>query len=168
MLRGKPNRASARICQPTRHLDDEGTIARIKKGREGEEEGRDDCRRSQNSRGWSLGEPDFISKTREGLGLSTADEGAIFYRCFVIPTNFKEDCYVTAWNCRPGKQGRFHHVIVDATPRAGARELEADEHGPGVHDFRLRGFRSNGQIGGWAPGKGSSRNGGGGHRQKKR
>ena len=105
--------------------------------------------------GWTLGEPDLILQPEEDYQL--AAEGRDIYRCFVIPTNFKEDRYISALELRPGNRKVVHHVIVHTDTNGRARELDEKDPGPGYTTFGGVGFKSSGQVGGWAPGMFPSR-----------
>jgi mono/diheme cytochrome c family protein len=100
--------------------------------------------------GWTLGEPDVVLEPDEDYEL--AAEGPDIYRCFVIPTKFTEDHYVSALEVRPGNRKVVHHVIVHFDTTGAARKLDALDPGPGYTSFGGVGFRSSGMIGGWAPG----------------
>ncbi|HEX4121028.1 MAG TPA: peroxiredoxin, partial [Verrucomicrobiae bacterium] len=100
--------------------------------------------------GWSLGEPDVVLEPDEDYGL--AAEGPDIYRCFVVPTKFTEDHFIRALEVKPGNRRVVHHVIVHFDTTGRARELDAQDPGPGYTAFGGVGFRSGGMIGGWAPG----------------
>lgn len=100
---------------------------------------------------WRLGRvPDAILEIPEyTLGADGPDE----YRCFVLPTQFAEDRYVTAIEVRPGNARVVHHVIafLDVTGRA--RKLDENFPGPGyITSAGFPGFLPSGGLGGWAPG----------------
>ncbi len=105
--------------------------------------------------GWTLGEPDLVLEPEEDYELTA--EGRDVYRCFVIPTNFKEDHYISAVEMRPGNRRVVHHVIAHIDTMGRARELDAKDPGPGYSTFGGVGFKSNGSVGGWAPGNFPSR-----------
>ncbi len=99
---------------------------------------------------WSLGKPDVVLEPDEDYELSA--EGSDIYRCFVIPSNFTEDHFIRALEVQPGNRKVVHHVIVHYDTSGRARELDAQDPGPGYTSFGGVGFRSGGMIGGWAPG----------------
>ena len=100
--------------------------------------------------GWTLGKPDIILEPDEDYTLGA--EGGDLYRCFVIPTKLTEDHYISAIEVRPGNRKVVHHVIVHFDTTGRARELDAQDPGPGYTSFGGVGFKSGGMIGGWAPG----------------
>jgi hypothetical protein len=100
--------------------------------------------------GWTLGKPDVVLEPDEDYTL--AAEGGDLYRCFVIPTKLMEDHYISALEVRPGNRKIVHHVIVHFDTTGRARELDAQDPGPGYTSFGGVGFKSSGMIGGWAPG----------------
>lgn len=102
------------------------------------------------SEGWALGEPDLILDPGEDYTLGA--EGRDVYRCFVIPTQFAEERYVSAVEVRPGNRRVVHHVIVHLDTSGKARELDAKDPGPGYTTGGGVGFPSAGQLAGWAPG----------------
>ncbi len=101
--------------------------------------------------GWKLGrEPDAVFEASEYvLGAEGPDE----YRCFVIPTNFDGDRYVSAIEVRPGNDRVVHHVISFLDTTGKARALDERHEGPGyVTSAGFPGFLPTGGLGGWAPG----------------
>ena len=101
--------------------------------------------------GWTMGEPDAVFSPDESYTLEA--EGADVYRCFVLPTHFAEDRYLTAMEVRPGNSKIVHHVIAFLDTSGQARKLDAADPGPG---YSSRGggigLLPSGAIGGWAPG----------------
>jgi hypothetical protein len=104
----------------------------------------------QFTEGWSLGKPDVVLEPDQDYELGA--EGPDIYRCFVIPSNFTEDHFIRALEVQPGNRKVVHHVIVHYDTTGRARELDAQDAGPGYTSFGGVGFRSGGMIGGWAPG----------------
>lgn len=100
--------------------------------------------------GWSQGEPDAIFEPDESYTLGA--EGNDVYRCFVIPTSYTEDRWVSAMEVRPGNRAVVHHVIVYLDTKGKARALDAADPGPGYTSFGGIGFTPEGSLGGWAPG----------------
>ena len=79
-------------------------------------------------------------------------EGDDIYRCFVVPSNFAEDRWVSAMEVRPGNSLVVHHVIVYLDTSGQARKKDAADAGPGYTSFGGPGFTPVGTLGGWAPG----------------
>jgi mono/diheme cytochrome c family protein len=100
--------------------------------------------------GWMLGEPDLVLKPSESY--TVAAEGRDVYQCFVMPTNFAEDRYVSAVQVRPGNATVVHHVILFLDTSGRARQRDAETPEPGYTAFGGPGFLPNGTLGGWAPG----------------
>ncbi|MBI5801402.1 MAG: ascorbate-dependent monooxygenase [Verrucomicrobia bacterium] len=100
--------------------------------------------------GWRNGEPDLVIEMPEPYTVPA--EGRDIYRNFVIPTGFTEDKWLSAVEIRPGNRRVVHHVLVHLDVSGKARELDAQDPGPGYRTGGGVGFRSAGQIGGWAPG----------------
>jgi peroxiredoxin len=116
--------------------------------------------------GWQLGQPDLVLEPTADFQVGPT--GKDVFRCFVLPSNFTEDKYVTAVEVRPGTPAVVHHclVFVDTTGRA--RQLEADaqknalkpppghdevlDKGPGYTVSMGVGFIPTAGLGGWAPG----------------
>ncbi len=100
--------------------------------------------------GWMLGEPDAVFKAPEfELGPTGADE----YRCYVLPTAFDEDKWVSAVEVKPGNFRVVHHIIVYLDTSGKADKLDAADPGPGYKTYGSSpGFIPVGDMGGWAPG----------------
>ena len=79
-------------------------------------------------------------------------EGDDVYRCFVIPTNYTEDRYVSAVEVKPGNRNIVHHVLVFLDTTGTARKLAGKDGQPGYTTFGGVGFAPSGGLGGWAPG----------------
>lgn len=113
---------------------------------------------------WQLGPPDCILTLPEDFELAAA--GPDVYRCFVLPTHFDEDKYVSAVEVRPGNRRVVHHAVLfvdrhHAGRRVAARWQERSaatdpDRGPGYSlplSFAfLPGFLPEGGLSGWAPG----------------
>jgi mono/diheme cytochrome c family protein len=99
---------------------------------------------------WSAGPPDVVLEPGSAFEVPSADRD--LYRCFVVPTAFTEDRYVSVAEYRPGDRRIVHHVIgyVDTSGRA--EILDRAEPGPGYTCFGGPGFVARGGLGGWAPG----------------
>lgn len=101
--------------------------------------------------GWKLGEPDFLAAMTEPYKLGA--EGKDVYRCFVIPTNYAEDRWVTSLEVAPGNRKIVHHVIAYLDTSGAARKLDEKDPGPGyTSSGGGPGFLPVGFLGGWAPG----------------
>jgi hypothetical protein len=99
--------------------------------------------------GWRNGEPDLVLEMPEAFTVPA--EGRDIYQHFVIPTGFTEERWVSAVEVHPGNRRVVHHVLVHLDVSGKARELDAQDPGPGYRK-RGQGFVSAGLIGLWAPG----------------
>lgn len=101
--------------------------------------------------GWKLGPPDQVVGLTEPYKLSA--EGRDVYRCFVIPTDGKEDRYLSAIEVHPGNRNIVHHLIAYVDTSGQARKMDAADPGPGyTSSGGGPGFLPAGFLGGWAPG----------------
>ena len=102
--------------------------------------------------GWALGTPDLIVTPPRAY--TVAADGRDVYRCYVIPTDFPEDRYVSAVDVLPGNRAVVHHALVYVDTSGTARKLEAKsaDGSPGYQEFGGIGFLPAGMLGGWAPG----------------
>jgi hypothetical protein len=100
--------------------------------------------------GWMLGKPDLVLEPDQAY--TVEPEGRDVYQCFVVPTNFTEDRYVSAVQVRPGNTAVVHHVILYLDTSGRARQLDAATPEPGYKSFGGPGFLPAGTLGGWAPG----------------
>jgi hypothetical protein len=100
--------------------------------------------------GWQMGAPDFVGEPTKPYPISA--EGADDYRCFVIPTRFTEDRYVTGVEVRPGNRKVVHHVLIYLDSAGAARKIQSNDGKPGYASFGGPGFVPTGSLGGWAPG----------------
>lgn len=116
----------------------------------------------QFTEGWQLGKPDLILKPEGEFQLGAG--GRDVFRCYVLPTNLKEDAYVTAVEVRPGNTRIVHHALIFIDRTGQARRLEQKEKdrekkdsevdkGPGYSVSMGVGFLPQGALGGWAPGQ---------------
>lgn len=102
-------------------------------------------------KGWSLGTPDAVFEMKEAYTL--AADGPDVYRCFVLPTDYAEDRWITAMEVRPGNRAVVHHVIAYLDTGNQAERLDAADPGPGYSSSGGGpGFLPSGALGGWAPG----------------
>ncbi len=74
------------------------------------------------------------------------------YRCYVIPTDFTHDRYVSAVDVQPGNRSIVHHVIAFIDGSGASANLDGHEKEPGYTSFGGVGFTPTGSLGGWAPG----------------
>ncbi len=100
--------------------------------------------------GWQLGEPDATFAPEAAFGVGA--EGDDVYRCFVIPTNYSQDRFVSAMEVRAGNRTLVHHVIAYLDTTGKARALDAADAGPGYTSFGGIGVTPSGMLGGWVPG----------------
>lgn len=100
--------------------------------------------------GWALGQPDLLLEPSESYQLEA--EGRDVYRCFVVPTHFAEDRWVSALDVHPGNRAVVHHVIAYIDTSGQARRLDAKDPLPGYSTFGGLGFLPAGMLGGWASG----------------
>lgn len=62
------------------------------------------------SSGWQIGEPDVVFQMP--VEFTVPAEGAVPYQYFRVPTNFKQDRYITAMEARAGNLSVVHHVVI--------------------------------------------------------
>jgi hypothetical protein len=74
------------------------------------------------------------------------------YRCFVIPTNFPEDRWVTKVEFAPGDRKLVHHILTYIDTTSAAEALDHGDPGSGYGCFGGPGFTPAGGLSGWAPG----------------
>ena len=99
---------------------------------------------------WSLGAPDTALGPDKAFEVVPSDRD--LYRCFVIPTSFAEDRYVSAVEFVPGNRKIVHHVLTYIDTTGESARLDDAEPGQGYTCFGGPGFRPAGGLGGWAPG----------------
>ncbi|MEQ8765408.1 MAG: redoxin family protein [Planctomycetota bacterium] len=100
--------------------------------------------------GWHYGEPDLVLTMPEPFTVSA--EGNDIYRYFPIPSGLLENRDLVGFDFRPGAKTVLHHAIFYVDVSGRARELDAEEDGPGYPGFGSPRFRPAGILGGWAPG----------------
>ncbi len=100
---------------------------------------------------WKKGTPDVILTAQDDYQIGP--EGLDEYRCFVLPTNFDGDRYVTALEVLPGNRRVVHHVIafIDTTGRSNTLDTADPQEGYAT-SAGFPGFLPSGGLGGWAPG----------------
>lgn len=72
--------------------------------------------------GWRIGEPDVVFQMPKEFTVPA--QGEVKYQYFVTPTNFKEDKWIQAGECRPGNRSVVHHIIVFARNPEKPKDLE--------------------------------------------
>lgn len=60
--------------------------------------------------GWNIGKPDQVFEMP--VPYEVPASGTIAYQYIIVPTNFKEDKWITASEVRPGNRSVVHHVIA--------------------------------------------------------
>ncbi len=74
------------------------------------------------------------------------------YRCFVIPTNFTTNKFITGFEVLPGNREIVHHVLVFQDTSNAALVLDANDPEPGYSSFGGVGIPGAKLIGAWVPG----------------
>src|SRR5207302_8165251 len=100
-----------------------------------------------------LGPPDVVLGMQEPY--TVAADGRDEYHCFVVPTNYPEDRYVSAVEVHPGNPAVVHHVLAYLDLSGRARDLDAQDPGPGYTNPTPGsgpGFFPVLIFAGWAPG----------------
>ena len=100
---------------------------------------------------WTAGDPDVVLTPTVPFEVPAGDQD--LYRCFVIPTAFAEDRYVTSAEFLPGDRRIVHHVLTYIDTSGQAEALDRGDPEPGYTCFGGPGF-AGAQLGmgGWAPG----------------
>jgi len=99
---------------------------------------------------WTGGDPDVVLTPSAAYDVPAGDRD--LYRCFVIPTSFAEDRYVSVAEFLPGSRRIVHHVLTYIDTAGQAEALDRAEPGLGYTCFGGPGFLARGGLGGWAPG----------------
>ena len=99
----------------------------------------------QFAEGWSIGEPDLIFTMLEPFEVPA--DGTVPYSYVTVPTNLKEDVWISAHEYRPGDRRVVHHVIA---------QVLADDGKPATAEVKLRrdGDRTRAEgarVGGYVP-----------------
>jgi len=100
--------------------------------------------------GWRLGPPDHVLEMAEAFTVPA--RASDVYRCFLIPTNFPEDRWVTKVEFAPGDRQLVHHILTYLDTGSAAADLDRADPGPGYPCFGGPGFLPAGGLSGWAPG----------------
>lgn len=102
---------------------------------------------------WSLGEPDFVVTMPVNFDVPARKDT---YRCFVIPTDFKEDRWVSAAQYVPGNKKVVHHMIGYLDTSNSSAKYDGKDGSPGYDCFGGPGDGVadgvGSMLGGWAPG----------------
>jgi hypothetical protein len=101
-------------------------------------------------KGWALGQPDHVLEMAEPYTVPA--RASDVYRCFVIPTNFPEDRWVTKVEFAPSDRKLVHHILSYIDTSSSAESLDRSDPGPGYSCFGGPGFNPAGGLSGWAPG----------------
>lgn len=102
---------------------------------------------------WPLGKPDVVYSMPQSYDVGP--EGRDEYRCFVIPTGYTDDKWVTGMDFHPGNRAIVHHIIAYLDFSGKARSLDEKDPGPGYKNPTPGsgpGFFPTMFLGGWAPG----------------
>jgi len=100
--------------------------------------------------GWPLGTPDKVLQADRPYHVDA--DGPDVYRCYVLPTDFTHDRYVSAVDVQPGNRAVVHHVIAFIDGTGASAKLDGHEKEPGYTSYGGVGFMPSGALGGWAPG----------------
>lgn len=80
--------------------------------------------------------------------------GEDVFRCFVMPTSFPEDIYVTALEVVPGNRSAVHHVMIYYDETDLPQQFDDAEPGPGYTSFGTTNSEASVPVAGWGPGQG--------------
>src|ERR1051325_7887167 len=84
-------------------------------------------------KGWMLGTPDHVLEMAETY--TVPGRAGDVYRCFVVPTNFPSDRWVTKVEYAPGDRKLVHHVLSYVDTTGAAERLDRADPGPGYTCF---------------------------------
>lgn len=88
-----------------------------------------------------------------GIGNFTNTASVDDYRCFLIPTHFATDQYISHIEIVPGTRSMVHHVLIYADPDTNALlALDAGDPQMGYQNFGGSGSSTSKLIGAWVPG----------------
>jgi peroxiredoxin len=74
---------------------------------------------------WFIGKPDVVFSMQEEFKVpAKAPPGGVKYQNFAVKTNFDEDKWIQAAECKPGNRAVVHHIIVYVNTRG--KGLSAD------------------------------------------
>src|SRR3989442_14725873 len=77
----------------------------------------------------------------------------VVLRCFVIPTNFSKERWVTKVEYAPGDRKLVHHILSYIDTTSAAENLDRADPGPGYTCFGGPGFTAARGPTRWAPGR---------------
>ncbi len=84
-----------------------------------------------------------------------SSSGEDVFRCFVIPTNFQEDIYITGLEVVPGNREAVHHVMIYQDQTNLPQQFDDADPEPGYTSFGTTNSESSVPIAGWGPGQGA-------------
>ncbi len=88
-----------------------------------------------------------------GIGNYTNAETTDDYRCFLIPTHFTSDQYISEIELIPGNRAMVHHVLIYAETDTNALiSLDNADPGMGYTNFGGTGLNTSNLLGAWVPG----------------
>jgi hypothetical protein len=103
---------------------------------------------------WQLGDPDMVIQMPQVFDVPRTKD---LYRCFVIPTDFDTQQFISAVQVVPGNKQIVHHVILYIDTTGKADQLDGKDGQPGYTCFGGPGdgvATTLGNIlGGWVPGQ---------------
>jgi len=102
------------------------------------------------SSNWHIGQPDFSAKLPKPYAVGA--EGPDEFRCFVVPTDFDKDRFVSEVELKPGNRKIVHHIVIYVSTTGEARKLDGKDGKPGYASFGGAGVPVTGILGVWAPG----------------
>ncbi len=102
------------------------------------------------TKGWQNGNPDLVVESSQGFDVGASGDDV--FQCFVIPTNYTEDRYISGVEVKPGNRSVVHHVLAFLDTSGQARKLDAADPSQGYSSYGGVGFLPSGVIAGWAPG----------------
>jgi hypothetical protein len=100
---------------------------------------------------WHLGKPDLVLTLAEPYELPA--DGRDVYRNFVVPSTVTAARYVKGVAFRPGNPRVVHHAFVKVSSDGQARQLDAEDPGPGFGGMNSQAKMPDGQFLGWQPGR---------------
>jgi hypothetical protein len=100
--------------------------------------------------GWALGAPDHVLEM--DVTFTVRPGAGDVYRCFVLPTKFPEDRWVSKVEYAPGDKKLVHHILGYIDTGSSAEALDRADPEPGYSCFGGPGFQPAGGLSGWAPG----------------
>jgi hypothetical protein len=101
--------------------------------------------------GWQNGLPEAVFAPAKPYDVEP--DGPDVYRCFVIPTHYAGDRYISGVEFRPGNPAVVHHALVLLDTSGMARKLDEADPGPGfASSASTPRFPVAGALGAWAPG----------------